>query len=84
MCTFKEVKVQQAFRGAVQKGQALSQGNQHIVIDYGRLPTSFGTQTKHCGLPRGLRTFSLSPEGKGFRKARAGGQKEKKKELVTQ
>lgn len=42
MCTFKEVKVQRVYRRAVQKGQVIPQGNTHIVIDYGRLPTSFG------------------------------------------
>lgn len=46
MCTFKEVKVQRVYRRAVHKGQATPQGNTHIVIDYGRLPTSFGIQMK--------------------------------------
>lgn len=31
----------------MQKGQVISQGNMHIVIDYGRLPTSFGIEMKH-------------------------------------
>lgn len=46
MCTFKEVKVQRVHRRAVQKGQVTPQGSTHIVIDYGRLPTSFGIQMK--------------------------------------
>lgn len=46
MCTFKEVKVQRVYRRAVHKGQVTPQGNTHIVIDYGRLPTSFGIQMK--------------------------------------
>lgn len=71
MCTFKEVKVQQVFRRAAQKGQVISHGDKHIVIDYGRLPTAFRVQTKHCGLPRGLGTLRLCSEGKGDRKARA-------------
>lgn len=51
MCTFKEVKVQRVYRGAVQEGQVTPQGNTHIVIDYGRLPTSFATpRSSHTAL----------------------------------
>lgn len=70
MCTFKEVKVQRAYRRAVQKGQVTPQGNTHIVIDYGRLPTSFGIQMKCMGFQEACELSDSALKARGTEKSR--------------
>lgn len=55
----------------MQKGQVISQGNMHIVIDYGRLPTSFGIEMKHMVFQEAYKPSVSAQVAKETEKARA-------------